>query len=145
MKKRLTFAARVVADVQAGDVPFYELATYEETYALGGVEGVRGVPAQRYYGKEKVFANLEARSTLVDFRLFGKSFGLGLAGFFDGGRLWADGFHHPELDGTAFGLKYGVGGGVRLHQGDSMVVRFDVAWSPDAQPVSAYFSAGELF
>ena len=80
--KRLTLAGRVVADWQFGNVPFYELAAYEETYAIGGVQGVRGPPAQRYYGKEKIFFNLEARSTLVNFRLFGKSWGLGLAAFF---------------------------------------------------------------
>jgi outer membrane protein assembly factor BamA len=143
---RLTLAARLVGDWQFGDVPFYELAGFEETYAIGGVQGVRGPPAQRYYGRQKVFGNLEARSTLLDFHLFGKPFAAGVVAFVDGGRVWADGIgKHPELDGTGLGLAYGIGGGLRLHQGRAMVVRFDVAWSPDAQPVGAYFSAGEIF
>lgn len=50
-----------------------------------------------------------------------------------------------ELDGTALGLAYGIGGGLRLHQGRAMVIRFDVPGSPDAQPVGAYFSTGEMF
>lgn len=144
-KRRLTLAARVVGDWQVGDVPFYELARYEDTFALGGVNGVRGVPAQRYYGKVKALGNVEARSELVDFRLLSKDFTLGVAAFFDGGRLWSEGFNHPELDGPGAGVKYGVGGGLRIHQGSSMVVRLDVAWSPDAAPIGAYFAAGELF
>jgi hypothetical protein len=52
------------------------------------------------------------------------------AGFFDAGRLWADFHPHPELDGTAFGLKYGTGGGIRLQQGKTFVVRLDVLPHP---------------
>ncbi len=144
--KRLTLAARLVGDWQFGDVPFYELAGYEETYAIGGVQGVRGPPAQRYYGRQKAFGNFEARSTVWEFQLFGKPFAAGVAAFVDVGRVWADGIGaHPELDGTGLGLEYGIGGGLRLHQGRAMVIRFDVAWSPDAQPIGAYFSAGEMF
>jgi outer membrane protein assembly factor BamA len=67
----LTLAARATADVIVGHPPFYELARYEETNAVGGANGVRGVPANRYYGKVKVFGGIEARSELVPFRLFG--------------------------------------------------------------------------
>ena len=141
----LTFAARLVGDVQIGNPPFYELARYDETFAIGGANGIRGVPAGRYYGKAKVIGNLEARSDLVPFKLFAKKFVLGVAGFFDAGRLWADTKPDAALDGTGIGLKYGVGGGLRLHQGDTFVVRFDVAWSPDATPVGAYFAAGQIF
>jgi outer membrane protein assembly factor BamA len=142
---RLTFAVRVVGDLQFDDPPFYELARFQDTYALGGNKGVRGIPAQRYYGKAKVFGNLEVRARLFDFRLFGKPMKFGLAGFFDAGRLWADLHSHPELDGTAFGLKYGAGGGLRLQQGKTFVVRLDFAWSPDATPIGAYFGIGEIF
>ena len=141
----LTIAARLIGDVQIGNPPFYELARYDETFAIGGANGIRGVPAGRYYGKAKIIGNLEARSDLVPFRLFAKKFVLGVAGFFDGGRLWADTKPDAALDGTGLGLKYGVGGGLRLHQGDTFVVRFDVAWSPDATPVGAYFAAGQIF
>jgi outer membrane protein assembly factor BamA len=141
----VTLAARVVGDVLLDHPPFYELARFEDTFALGGANGVRGVPGQRYYGKVKVFGNLEARFRVVPFRLFGKQFHFGVATFFDAGRLWADIEPHPELDGTSFGLKYGVGGGLRLQQGKTFVVRLDAAWSPDATPVGGYFGAGEIF
>lgn len=145
---RLVFAARVVDDMQFGHPPFYELARYDDTFALGGVNGVRGVPGQRYYGKIKVFANFEARSQLVKFTLWKKAMTLGAALFFDAGRSWAEWSSHPELDGTTWGpgwLKYGAGGGLRLQQGKTFVVRADVAWSPDARPVGAYVGAGQMF
>ncbi|WP_394845913.1 outer membrane protein assembly factor [Pendulispora brunnea] len=143
---RIVVASRLVGDVQFGDVPFYELARFEDTFALGGSNGVRGVPGQRYYGKVKVFGNFEVRAKLFDFRLFKKPFAFGVAAFFDAGRVWTElGRSHPELDGTGLGLKYGAGGGLRLRQGKNFVLRADVAWSPDATPVGGYFTMGEIF
>lgn len=144
--RRLTLAARLVGDLLFGDVPFYELSRFEDSYAVGGSNGVRGVPGQRYYGKVKVFGNVELRARLFDFRLLGKPMTLGFAGFFDGGRVWADTKPHPELDGTRLAvLRYGVGGGPRVMSGTAFVLRADVAWSPDAMPIGAYVSAGEMF
>ncbi len=142
----LTVSFRAVADALVGSPPFYELARFAETPAIGGGQAVRGVPAQRYYGKVKVFENLELRSELFPFHLRSKSFVLGTALFLDGGRSWTELLHaHPELDGTGWGIKYGVGGGLRLQEGTTFAVRADVAWSPDASPVGAYFAAGEIF
>ncbi len=143
--RRLTFAARVVGDVLFGDVPLYELSRAVDTYAIGGSNGVRGVPAQRYYGKVKLFGNVEVRAKLFDFHAFGKAFALGGAVFFDAGRVWADTAPHPELDGTGIGLKYGTGGGLRLMSGAAFVLRADIAWSPDATSVGGYVVAGECF
>jgi len=142
---RMTLAARLVGDLLFGDPPFYELSRFEDSYAVGGASGVRGVPAQRYYGKVKVFGNAEVRARLWDFSLFGKLMTFGLAAFFDGGRVWADVYPHPELDGSGPGIKYGVGGGLRLMSGTAFVLRGDVAWSPDARPVGGYIAAGEMF
>ena len=144
--RRLTLAWRAVGDVMFGTPPFYELARFDETPAIGGGNAVRGVPAQRYYGKVKLFQNLEARAQLVSFFVGSKHMVLGAALFFDAGRTWTElGRAHPELDGTGLGLKYGVGGGLRLQQGETFVVRADIAWSPDARPVGGYFAAGEIF
>jgi outer membrane protein assembly factor BamA len=142
---RITLAVRLVGDWMFGDVPFYELARFDDTYALGGTTGVRGVPAQRYYGKRKAFGNLELRLEVASFRALGKALTLGVVPFFDAGRVWADTGPQPELDGRGMGLKYGAGGGVRVQSGSSFVVRLDVAGSPDASPVSGYFSAGQMF
>lgn len=144
--KRVTFMFRIVGDALLGDAPFYELARFDETPAIGGSKAVRGIPAQRYYGKVKVFENLEARGELFPFTVHGKHMVLGVALFADAGRSWTELTRsHPDLDGTGIGLKYGLGGGLRLQEGQTFVVRGDIAWSPDAQPVGAYFAAGEIF
>ncbi len=146
VSKRITLALRVVGDSLFGDPPFYELGRFEETQAIGGVNAIRGVPAGRYYGEVKLFGNAEARSDIFGFRVRGKAMKIGVAAFFDAGRTWTElGERHPELDGTGIGLKYGVGGGLRLRQGATFVVRADVAYSPDANPVGAYFTAGQIF
>jgi hypothetical protein len=145
VSSRLTLAGRIIGDILFGDPPFAELPRFEDTYAVGGSNGVRGVPAQRYYGKVKVIGNVEGRARLLDFHAFAKPMSFGVEAFFDGGRVWADTRPHPELDGTGFGLKYGVGVGARLTSGSAFVLRADVAWSPDAAPIGAYVAAGEMF
>jgi outer membrane protein assembly factor BamA len=143
---RLVLAARVLADFLFGQPPFYELARYDDTYALGGVNGVRGVPGQRYYGKVKVVTNWEARVRVGAFKLRGKPMMFGVAAFADAGRAWTElGASHPDLDGTGWGIKYGFGAGVRLTQGKTFVVRGDIAWSPDARPIGGYVNAGQMF
>jgi hypothetical protein len=34
---------------------------------------------------------------------------------------------------------------LRVQEGQTFVVRLDLAWSPDATPIGAYFAAGEIF
>jgi hypothetical protein len=144
-KRRLVFAMRLASDLLFGDPPFYELPRFEETFAIGGAKGVRGVPGQRYYGKIKVFSNFELRSELFSAKILGDERRFGIVGFADAGRLWADYRYDPELDGTGLGLKYGLGGGLRVASGETFVLRVDVAWSPDANPVSGYLLAGHIF
>ena len=143
--RRVTLAMRVAGDVLLGNPPFAELTRWGDNYGIGGQNTVRGVPAQRYYGKVKVLGNFEVRGRLFDFRLLGKTLTLGSAAFADAGRVWADTTPQPELDGTGWGIKYGLGGGLRLLSGSAFALRADVAWSPDASPVSVYVCAGEIF
>ena len=142
-RPRITLAGRVAGDILYGNPPFYELARFEDTYAIGGLNGVRGVPAQRYYGKVKALGNVEVRTELVKFHALGKPVIFGIVAFLDGGRVWADTTPQPQLDGRDVGLKYGVGGGLRLQSGSAFVLRADVAWSPDAMPIGGYVAAGE--
>jgi outer membrane protein assembly factor BamA len=143
--RRLVFAARVANDLLFGDPPFFELPRYGDTFAIGGAKGVRGVPGQRYYGKIKAFSNFELRSELFSAKILGEERRFGVVGFADFGRLWADYRRDPELDGTGLGLKYGLGGGLRVASGQTFVLRLDVAWSPDANPLSGYLLAGHIF
>jgi hypothetical protein len=64
---------------------------------------------------------------------------------FDTGRVFTDYEPIPELDGTKLGLKYGAGGGLRLHAGKTFVLRGDAVWSPDASPVGLYLAGGHVF
>ena len=41
----VSLAMRAVGDWMFGNVPFYERARFDDTFALGGSLGVRGVPA----------------------------------------------------------------------------------------------------
>jgi len=143
---RNTLALRAVGDLLVGDVPFYELSRYEDTSAIGGSLGVRGVPAYTFYGKAKVFGNVELRTHLTRFSAWDRKFSLGVATFFDAGRLWFDPMHpRPDLDGTGLGIHYGTGAGLRLQQGRAFLIRADLAWSPDARPVGGYLLADEIF
>src|SRR5262249_27359156 len=118
IEHRLRLIYRLVGDLLFGDPPFYELARFDETPAIGGGDAVRGVLAGRYYGEVKVFGNFELVSEIWSFTLWAKPFVLGFSGFFDGGRTWTEpGDSNPALDGTGVGLKYGTGGGVRLQEG----------------------------
>lgn len=142
----LVLAVRGVVDLQTGNVPFYEESRFDDTSAIGGGQGVRGVPAYSYYGRVKAFGNIELRAKVWRFTKLDRKFTVGFATFFDAGRLWTDVTEkHHELDGTGLGLHYGIGGGLRVKQGRAFVVRADVAWSPDARPVSAYVTAEQAF
>ncbi len=83
IRRWLSWSFRVVGDTLLGAPPFYELARFDETPAIGGGKALRGVPAQRYYGKVKLFENLEAQSELLPFTLHGKRMVLGVAAFVD--------------------------------------------------------------
>jgi len=144
----LVFGYRVVGDVLIGRVPFHRLAHSAGLIplgAFGGFRGVRGVPTGRYNGKVKLFGNTELRSIFYRFKILGDRFAAGASVFFDAGRLWYDFKRRPELDGPGIGLKYGVGGGPQLLWGEAVVIRADVAYSPDADPVGFYLDVGRAF
>ncbi|MGC4066802.1 MAG: hypothetical protein QM784_19635 [Polyangiaceae bacterium] len=96
-------------------------------------------------GRAKAFMNVQLRQVLFDFNLLGKTNLLALALFCDVGRVWADYGARADLDGRHLGLKWEVGAGPHVIAGKSFVIRADVAWSPDANPIAAYLAAGEIF
>lgn len=145
IRKRLTFAGRLMADVLFGEPPFYELARFDNTFAIGGGRGVRGIPAPRYYGMLKFLGNFELRLNLFTFDLFDKPHEVGIVGFSDMGRVVADWNSLSELDGSGVGVKVAYGGGVRVRAGQSFVLRVDVAGSKQEGSISAYLAAGHLF
>lgn len=139
LSHRNVLAMRIVGDALVGDVPFYELSRYEDTSAIGGGSGVRGVPAYTFYGKTKLFGNIELRTDWTSFSALDRKFKLGVASFFDAGRLWSG----TANDGDV--VHWGIGGGLRLQQGRAFLVRADLAWSPDARPIAGYLVADHIF
>ena len=145
---RLVLAARVMVDLLWGRPPLYELARHGGLFpdaAVGGSCAVRGVPLHRYHGKIKLLGNLELRSKLLPFSLFGQRFNLGTTVFADTGRVVADWQSAPSQDGSGLGLKLGLGGGIRFQWGETFLLRADVAWSPDADPVGVYVDINHVF
>ena len=145
----LVLAGRLLTDQLYGHPPFYEMArggAFPPRRMPGGPEGIRGIPEGRYHNELLVMANLELRSLFWRFQLFGVRFRLGAAAFADIGRMWTTG---AGKDGGP--PLFGVGGGIRLQWGESVVVRVDVAWAPQAldarppSPVGVYVELGEAF
>lgn len=149
---RLVLAARVMVDAAFGRPPLHELSRggFTEVWMLGGSDGVQGIPEGRYQGRIRLAMNLELRAHLFQFGFWGQKFRLGMVGFADAGRVWADWTPRPDLDGTGLGLHPSLGGGLRLRWGETVLVRFDVAWAPPPastrdQPLGIYFDLGHIF
>ena len=144
----LILAGRIMADLLVGDPPYYTLAQHGGLFdddSLGGARAIRGIPQQRHLGKIKLFGNLELRSRFLPFTLGGQRFQLGALVFFDAGRTWADWRDPENLDGDGLGLKFGTGAGLRLAWGETFIIRADVAYSPDAEPIGVYIDINHIF
>ncbi|TNE50155.1 MAG: hypothetical protein EP343_09500 [Deltaproteobacteria bacterium] len=152
-KEYLVFAARLMADVLFGNVPFYEQARYGGFFPKDGPGGgyaVRGVPLHRHHGKIKLIGNLELRSKIVGFSIAGERFNIGITGFFDAGRVWSDASLaseslYQQLDGNGAILKYGAGGGLRIQWGETFIIRADFSYSPLDDNVGVYIDVNHIF
>lgn len=108
-RSRLVFAGRIGGGINHGQYPFYQ------AQILDGKTMIRGFRKTRFYGDAKLFANLEVRLRLLDFRsyLFPASFGV--LAFHDVGRIWYK--NEDGVDASAKGGKSdlwhsGWGGGL---------------------------------
>ncbi|MCA9684631.1 MAG: BamA/TamA family outer membrane protein, partial [Myxococcales bacterium] len=126
----LVLGARGAIDLLFGKPPIYELGRYGVLSPVDGPGGswsIRGVPRQRYFGKQKAVLNVELRSMFYRFNIRSQRFGIGALAFVDAGRLWTD--YEPvtlagqNIDGSFWDLKLGVGGGLRITWGETLVIR----------------------
>jgi hypothetical protein len=147
-------AGRIIVDLMAGNVPFYDLSqggAFDPDDLPGGAESVRGIPNGRYSGLVKAIGNIELRRIHGAVRVFGSRFQIGTNEFFDTGRVWTNYTFSDPRDGTGLGLKYGVGAGVFMIWDTAALFRIDVAYSPDASaanpgfPVGIYVQEGMIF
>jgi len=160
-KELLVLGVRVIGDALFGDVPFHVLTTYGGLFggflsgdSFGGGTSIRGIRTQRYHGKLKVMGNFELRCKLIPFSIGSNRFNVGLLLFADAGRVWADygstefkdkDGNTTSLDGNGAGIHWGAGAGLRLQWGESFIIRADVAYSPDADPIGFYISINHIF
>src|SRR5262249_49706204 len=129
------FAWRLVADLEFGNVPFYDLflgGPFTTIEMPGGSSGIRGVPLGRCSGPIEALGNAEVRAMLLHLKIFGQMFHIGGTTFFDTGRIWSDYSFKSPADGTGLGLKWGAGLGLYLQWGQAAVFRIEMAYSPDA-------------
>lgn len=143
----VTIAARGRVDLLLGAPPLYELSAagglQSDRWATGGGTSLRGVPLQRYHGKIKLVVNTEARVGLARFRFLRQPTRISALGFVDLGRFFADWTPRPELDGRRLGVKVGLGGGLRIRFGSTLVVRADVGVSADGW--GGYLDVDQVF
>jgi hypothetical protein len=148
----LVLATHAAIDLLFGRPPIYELGqmgVLSQIDGPGGSWSIRGVPRQRYFGKQKALINVELRSIFYRFNIANQRFGLGALAFVDVGRLWTD--YKPvllagqDVDGRFSDIKVGVGGGLRITWGETLVIRVDPAYSPTDQNFGFYLDIGQLF
>jgi outer membrane protein assembly factor BamA len=154
LPKDFVLAGRVIVDLMAGNVPFYDLSqggAFDPDDLPGGPESVRGIPNGRYSGLIKTIGNVELRRVHGAVRLFGSRFQIGTNEFFDTGRVWNDYTFADVRDGKSMGLKYGAGMGIFAIWDSAALFRVDVAYSPDASaanpgfPLGIYVQEGLIF
>jgi outer membrane protein assembly factor BamA len=85
MRPQITLAARAGVAHTFGDFPFFHANT------LGGRDNLRGFRSNRFAGRTSAFQNVELRLGLLHFSTYVLLGEAGLLGFFDNGRVWADG------------------------------------------------------
>ncbi|KIG12736.1 hypothetical protein DB30_01094 [Enhygromyxa salina] len=148
----LVLATRGALDYLVGKPPLYELGQFGvlvQRDGPGGSWSIRGVPRQRYFGKQKALVNLELRSMFYRFNISNQRFGLGALAFVDAGRVWTD--YKPrtldglDIDGSFEDIKVGVGGGLRITWGETLVIRVDPAYSPTDENFGFYIDIGQMF
>ncbi len=141
---KIILAMRFVADAAAGHLPLFDLSQYGSftpSPAIGGEDGVRGVPAALYYGRLKTMGNVELRRMLFGIKPFGGSLKFGLNAFFDAGRVWMNYTFDDPRDGRTLGLKFGTGGGILVLWGEAALFRAEIAYSPEASIANPGFPA----
>lgn len=150
-RQRLVFASRVLFDMQFGDVPFYELplvGAFSPNDFCGG-ELIRAAPSGRRAGVGKLVGAAELRSLFAPFRLFGMNMVFGLLFFVTVGHLWTTLDPEPPFEGLARASTWGAGMGLLLRWGETIMVRIEAGYSPDAtdagMPVGIYFTLGYAF
>jgi hypothetical protein len=121
INKVVTIANRFGGGHNFGDFEFYQ-AQY-----LGSDDNLRGYRKYRFAGRSKVYNNAEMRIVLAKFKTYLFPGALGIFGFYDTGRLWAD---DEDVPGSNDWVS-GYGGGFWISPLRRMVFTITLATSKE--------------
>lgn len=126
----------VLANRVGGGTTFGDPAFFQLLY-LGGTQNLRGYRNFRFAGEQMLYHNIELRLKLFDFTSFLFPGSVGLIGFNDIGRVWAEGGEDEN------GWHDGFGGGLYLSPAQLVLLHGVVGFSEDG--ALPYFSVGFRF
>ena len=133
-KNPITLGIRAGGDFSSGELPFYKLFT------LGQTNDLRGFNINRFSGESRAFLNTELRAQLWETENVFIPVKVGVRGFFDMGRVWADG--DPDSADT---WHQGYGGGfyiVPFNENIALNLSFGIS---EEESFLFMFSLGSVF
>lgn len=128
-------SAIVIADRVGGGISTGKTTFYQSLF-LGGQENLLGYRQYRFAGEHMLYNNFEVRiriASLANYILPGQ---LGLTGFYDVGRVWADNYNSNTWH-------QGVGGGIYFAPAQLAVFQFVMGYSREGW--YPYFTMGLRF
>lgn len=117
-KRTVVIADRIGGGVTFGNAPFYQ------SVFLGSQGNLLGYRQYRFAGQNAFYNNFELRVAIADFGNFLLKGELGLTGFYDVGRVWAN-------DDDSDKWHNGVGGGIYFAPAKLAVFRLTVGKTPE--------------
>ncbi|MGC4101510.1 BamA/TamA family outer membrane protein [Ferruginibacter sp.] len=129
-KGNIVFANRTGAGITFGKTTFYQ------AQFLGGHENLYGYRQYRFAGDQMLYNNAELRIKLAQAGSYILPGQLGLVGFYDAGKVWADGHDSKKIH-------QGVGGGIYFAPAQIAVLQLVMGHSPEGW--YPYFSLGFRF
>ncbi len=130
---RMTIASRTGVSTNVGNYLFYQ------SNFLGGQENLRGFRRSRFAGKGSVYQNTEIRLSLFNIRSVALNGDLGIIGFIDHGKVWAD----DVSESNNWQRSYGPG--VYLHFYERLVFSAQFGITDNSENNTLLARAGFLF
>ncbi len=133
-KNPLTLGVKAGGDHSSGELPFYKLFT------LGQTNDLKGFNSNRFSGESRAFLNTELRLQLWETENVFIPAKVGIRGFFDIGRVWAD----SDPSG-ADRWHQGYGGGIYVVPFNERIALNLTFGSSEEESFLFMFSLGSLF
>ncbi|MFT2010330.1 metallophosphoesterase [Pontibacter sp. 13R65] len=126
---QLTFAGRLGGSVNTGEFSFYQGSMLGGGVLPDFSQNLRGYYRSRFIGDRSLYANLEMRVSLFNYRLYLFPGKVGLLGLYDSGRVWT------RVNHTG-GWHSAYGGGAWISLFNRIVLSGTVAHSPQGSFVN---------